>query len=313
MSHEPILLDTFLTFFEDKVVKTFVDGTVGAGGHAAALLKAHPEIERFYAFDRDEEALAIARQTLAPFQDRVVFIEGNYAEMNQHVMSSVDGIFLDLGVSSMQLDRSEKGFSFNKEGPLDMRMDRSQKLTAAHVVNTFSEKALGEIFRNYGEERRWRRAAHAIVLFRKQKPIKTTLDLVEALKGVLTWGGRGGKKIHPMTLVFQALRIYVNDELKGLEKTLPLAIQLLAPGGRLGVISFHSLEDRIVKHTFQHFARVEKNVHLLTKKPLEPGPEEMRRNPRSRSAKMRFVEKISGEGSNPGLKARDCEGNLAGA
>lgn len=292
MSHEPILLDTFLTFFEDKTVKSFIDGTVGAGGHAAALLRAHPEIERFYAFDRDKEALLLAKQVLAPFQDRVIFIEGNYATMSQHIFSPVDGIFLDLGVSSMQLDRPEKGFSFNKEGPLDMRMDASQRLTAAEVVNSFSEKELGSIFRDYGEEPRWRQAAKAILLFRKQKPIKTTLDLVEALKGVLTWGGRRGKKIHPMTLVFQALRIFVNDELKGLEKTIPQAIQLLAPQGRFGIIAFHSLEDRIVKHTFRRFATEEKSVRLLTKKPIEADEEEVRRNPRSRSAKMRFIEKL---------------------
>ena len=203
----------------------------------------------------------------------------------------IDGIFLDIGVSSMQLDRPEKGFSLYKEGPLDMRMDASQDLDAARVVNTFSEKELGRIFLELGEEPRWRRAAHAIVEARKKKRFKTTTDLTEALKPVLTWGGRGGKKIHPMTLVFQALRIYVNDELGAIQGVIPEAIDLLAPGGLLGVISFHSLEDRIVKNAFREAAQ-NKKVRLLTKKPLIADLAEMKRNPRSRSAKMRFVEKI---------------------
>lgn len=292
MEHEPILLETFIAFFADKKIRTFIDGTVGAGGHAFGLLQAHPEIERFYAFDRDVEALAIAKTVLAPYKERVIFIHDNFSSMDQYIDAPVDGIFLDLGVSSMQLNRPEKGFSFSKEGPLDMRMDISQKLKAETVVNTFSEKALGEIFRDYGEEPRFRQAAKAIVAFRSHKRIKTTLDLAEALKPVLTWGGRGGKKIHPMTLVFQALRIFVNDELKGIEKVLPKAIHLLAPGGRLGVIAFHSLEDRIVKQTFRRHFVEEKNIRLLTKKPLEASVDEVKRNPRSRSAKMRFIEKL---------------------
>ena len=270
----------------------FIDGTVGAGGHAQALLENHPEIERFYGFDQDELALEIAADTLAPFSEKVKLIHGNFRNLKTLVPEKkIDGIFLDIGVSSMQLDRPEKGFSLYKEGPLDMRMDASNAIDAAQVVNTFSEKELGNIFRDLGEEPRWRTVAKTLVEARKKKRIKTTTDLTEALKHVLTWGGRKGKKIHPMTLVFQALRIYVNDELGAIQEAIPQAIDLLAPGGLLGIISFHSLEDRIVKYAFRAAAQ-EKCVSLLTKKPLIADREEIRQNPRSRSAKLRFVEKL---------------------
>lgn len=292
MFHEPILVDQFLSFFQEKKIQFFVDGTVGAGGHAKALLTAHPEIERFYGLDQDDLALQIAAETLSPFGDKVRLAQGNFRNMRELVAEErVDGIFLDLGVSSMQLDRPEKGFSFSKEGPLDMRMDPSLERDAAYVVNFFPEKELGRIFQELGEERRWRAAAKAIVEARKKKRLKTTLDLTEALKPVLTWGGRGGKKIHPMTLIFQALRIFVNDELGAIQEAIPKGIEWLSSGGLMGVISFHSLEDRIVKHAFKEAARID-TVVLLTKKPLIADRIEVRRNPRSRSAKMRFLEKI---------------------
>ncbi len=296
MLHEPILVASFLSFFENKEVRNFIDGTVGAGGHGAALLEAHPEMEHFYGLDQDESALKIAAHTLNRFLDKTHLLHGNFRNMEQLISRKVpevgfDGIFLDLGVSSMQLDQAEKGFSIYREGPLDMRMDPDQHLDAERVVNTFSEKELGRIFLELGEEKRWRRAAKAIVEARRKKRITTTFELGEALKHALTWSGRKNKKIHPMTLIFQALRIYVNDELGALEAALPQAIELLAPGGRLGVISFHSLEDRIVKNTFRSGA-MEKKIVILTKKPIIASDEEIRRNPRSRSAKMRFVEKV---------------------
>lgn len=288
MNHIPILVDSFLSFFEGRSIKTFVDGTLGAGGHASAILTRHPEIQTFYGIDQDETALEIAKQTLHPFVERVKLIRGNFRDLAALVPEGgVDGIFLDVGVSSMQLDQAQKGFSFSQEGPLDMRMDGRQKLTAERVVNSFSEKDLGEIFRELGEERRWRVAARAIVQARKKKPIKTTHDLSGVLSPVLR---KSKKKIHPLTLVFQALRIYVNDELGALSQVIPEAFSLLAPGGRLGIISFHSLEDRIIKHTFKALA-MEKKAILLTKKPLVADPKERRMNPRSRSAKMRFLEK----------------------
>ncbi len=292
MYHQPILLETFLSFFSGKIIHTFVDATVGAGGHSHALLETHPEIEHFYGLDRDPEALSIASKTLQPFQDRVELIQGNFRDIDRLVpVDQVDGILLDLGLSSMQLDRPSKGFSLYKEGPLDMRMSPSDGIDAARVVNTFSEKELGKIFREYGEEMRWRRAAKAIVEGRRKKKITTTTDLTELLKPILTWRGRRGKRVHPATLIFQALRIFVNDELKAIEEALPKAIRLLAEGGRLGVIAFHSLEDRIVKQTFRRFFVEEKTVTILTKKPLRADETEVALNPRARSAKMRFVEK----------------------
>ncbi|MCC5832639.1 MAG: 16S rRNA (cytosine(1402)-N(4))-methyltransferase RsmH [Chlamydiales bacterium] len=292
MHHQPILVKEFLSFFSEISIDRFIDGTVGAGGHARALLESHPEIERLYGFDRDPDALEIAGETLKPFQEKVTLVHANFLDFERYVPEPVEGIFLDLGVSSMQLDRPEKGFSLYKEGPLDMRMDPTSRLNAEAVVNSYSERDLGRIFQEYGEEPRWRAAAKALVEARRKKRLKTTTDLTEALKHVLTWGGRRGKKIHPMTLVFQALRIYVNDELKVLERALPKGIEGLAPGGRFGVLTFHSLEDRIVKQTFRRFAVEEKSVKVLTKKPMTADGEEVRRNPRSRSAKLRFIEKV---------------------
>ncbi len=291
MFHQPILVPVFLEFFHGRPLRAFVDGTVGAGGHAKALLEHHPEIEKFYGIDQDPMALEMAAETLKPFLDKVILIQGNFRHMRELVEEqNVNGIFLDLGVSSMQLDRPEKGFSVYKEGPLDMRMDPDLPHDAAYAVNSLPEIELGRIFREYGEERRWRASAKAIVEARKKKRIRTTTDLTEALKHTLTWGGRGGKKIHPMTLVFQALRIYVNDELGAIEEAIPLAIDWLVSGGRMGAISFHSLEDRIVKHRFKESAQKGESI-LLTKKPIIADRSEVRSNPRSRSAKMRFVEK----------------------
>jgi 16S rRNA (cytosine1402-N4)-methyltransferase len=291
MFHKPILVEQYLSFFQGRKIDVFIDGTVGAGGHAQALLNAHPEIERFYGLDQDPAALQIASQTLASFSKKVHLIHGNFRQMKAHISEKkVGGIFLDLGVSSMQVDHPEKGFSFSKEGPLDMRMDPDLPTDAADIVNTFSERELGKIFRELGEERRWRSAAKAVVLARKKKRLETTTDLTEALKHVLTWGGRGGKQIHPMTLVFQALRIFVNDELAAIQEAIPQGVDWLTAGGRMGVISFHSLEDRIVKHAFKEASQLGKIV-LLTKKPIIADRNEVRVNPRSRSAKMRFLEK----------------------
>ena len=211
---------------------------------------------------------------------------------------------LDLGVSSMQLDEKERGFSFSKEGPLDMRMNPNGSLTAADIVNGWSEQDIAYVLREYGEERKWKQAAKAIVSNRKHKPMHTTLDLVANLSSIFPSYNKKG--MHPMTLVFQGLRIAVNEELRVLEDVLPMAIDLLAPGGILGVISFHSLEDRIVKNTFKLAASEwdsldgprdlvkpkEPTIRLVHKKPLTPSDEEMKRNPRSRSAKLRIVEKL---------------------
>lgn len=283
--HIPVLLKEVLEAFQDVKLEVFVDGTVGAGGHAAALLKAHPEIDIYYAVDRDESALEFARVNLKDFSC-VEFVHANYADIE---VEGIDGILMDLGVSSMQLDQSERGFSFMREGPLDMRMDQTARLTAKEVVNRYSEKELGRIFHEYGEEKRWRQAASAIVQARKKQKIETTKQLAEVLRPVLGWQR---KHFNPMTLIFQAIRIEVNGELSRLEKALENAVEHLKSGGRLAVISFHSLEDRIVKQTFKRLKDEEKSIAILTKKPIIASDEEVKHNARSRSAKLRVVEKL---------------------
>ncbi len=296
-AHIPVLLDEFLSFFENSTLEFFVDGTLGAGGHAEAILKAHPEIKKFVGFDQDKSALKIASSRLEPFKEKVIFVEKNFCEMKEELkrqkIEKVDGIFLDIGVSSMQLDRSERGFSFSKEGPLDMRMDQECTQSAEEIVNEWSEKELGTIFKEYGDVSKWRIAAQKIVEERKKKRITTTTELVELLSPYLKMSSK--KKLHPLTLVFQALRIAVNNELDVLKYTLPVAISALKPKGKLGVISFHSGEDRIVKNYFKEMssknAPTQYRVTLLNKKPIEATVSECKKNPRARSAKMRFVEK----------------------
>jgi 16S rRNA (cytosine1402-N4)-methyltransferase len=310
LPHIPVLLGPFLQFYADRKLSIFVDGTLGAGGHSAAILEAHPEITHLVGIDQDPQARALAAQRLAPWKDKVTIVAGNFADISSHLQAlgiqGVDGIFLDLGVSSMQLDQGEKGFSFSKEGPLDMRMDPSQPLSAADIVNEFSEGELGRILRDYGEESRWRLIAKTLVSARKQGPITTTQQIASILEPLFPSEAvrRRKKLMHPLTLVFQGLRIAVNGELEVLEKILPEAIASLNPGGRLGVISYHSLEDRIVKNCFRFYAADKYDtsgvggmfldkvpeVNLLTRKPVEADDDELAINPRARSAKMRFVE-----------------------
>lgn len=305
LPHTPILVDEFLSFFKDMKLKVFIDATLGAGGHSLALLKTHPELELLIGLDQDPLALEIASNRLSPFASKIQLIRGNFRHIKiLSPCASVDGIFADLGVSSMQLDRGERGLSFSKEGPLDMRMDPSLPLTAEEIINHWSQDQLETIFREYAEEKRWRLVAKIVIEERKKQPIKTTLDLVKILKPILPYNPK--KQINPCTLVFQGLRIAVNHELEALEEFLPAAIDLLAPSARLGLLSFHSLEDRIAKNYFRKVSgykggkehsydpdKEEKpQVRLLTKKPISPSDEEIALNPRSRSAKMRFVEKL---------------------
>lgn len=297
--HIPVLLEECLEVFASVALHIFADGTVGAGGHAAALLQSHPEIEVYHAFDQDQAALQIAKNRLA--SPKVHFHHANFSQMGSVLKpGSADGILVDLGVSSMQFDTPERGFSFQKEGPLDMRMDPTQSLTAYDIVNIWSEEELGQIFRDLGEERFWRRAARAVC---RERPLRTTTELRHTLAKVL---GSKKEKIDPATRIFQALRIAVNKELEHLSTFLHFAIDLLKPQGRLVVISFHSLEDRIVKQAFQNaasdklstsgkkglFLDKDPTVKLITKKPIVGTVEEIRANPRSRSAKMRAVEKL---------------------
>ncbi|HEY4831600.1 MAG TPA: 16S rRNA (cytosine(1402)-N(4))-methyltransferase RsmH [Waddliaceae bacterium] len=306
-THTPVLLEAVLRSFEGVLLPVFVDGTVGAGGHSAAILDKHPEIQQFVGLDQDPTAVAISRRRLEPWSQKVTLIHENFANFDIHLKRSniegIDGMLLDLGVSSMQLKTPERGFSFSQEGPLDMRMDPTTSITAADIINTWSERDLALLFRDSGEEKQWRRAAKSVVKARQKGPIMTTSKLVEILLPVLKIKK---KAIHPLTLVFQALRICVNQELVKLEQVLPKAINRLRKGGRLAVISFHSLEDRMVKNVFRYaasdkestsgiggvFLSKEPEVRLITKKPAIPTDLEVASNPRSRSAKLRVVEKL---------------------
>ncbi|MGR3972981.1 MAG: 16S rRNA (cytosine(1402)-N(4))-methyltransferase RsmH [Candidatus Rhabdochlamydia sp.] len=297
--HTSVMLEECLKGFEGCHLPLFFEGTVGAGGHAEAILTAHPEIERYIACDQDPEALELAKERLAPWKDKVEFVRGNFRNLDQILkekkIQSMNGFFFDFGVSSMQLDQGEKGFSFMREGPLDMRMDPHAPVTAKEVVNNSSEKRLGEIFDTLGEEPHWKKAARAIVNARKNQPIETTQELAQLMTEALSFKRKG--KLHPATLVFQALRIVVNQELEAIEIGLQKALDFLAPQGRVGTIAFHSLEDRIVKNMFRSACFKPKHqegfLHLLTKKPWMPSFKEAKKNPRARSAKMRFAEKIA--------------------
>jgi 16S rRNA (cytosine1402-N4)-methyltransferase len=302
-AHIPVLLDAVLDGLNTQPDGLFIDGTVGAGGHAAALLQRSPEA-RLLGFDLDPRSLVSAQATLTPFGDRAILVHASYETMDQNApdrgFGAVDGILLDLGVSSMHLDEADRGFAFKEDGPLDMRFDpTSEAPTAAQLVNTLMADALADIIFRYGEDRDSRRIARAIVAAR---PVTTTRQLAE----IIFQAHRGPReKIHPATRTFQALRIAVNDELGAVERVLPRAIALLKPGGRLAVISFHSLEDRIVKQTFKTAATDclcppkqivctcghRASVDLISHKPIEADEAEIARNPRSRSAKLRIVEK----------------------
>jgi 16S rRNA (cytosine1402-N4)-methyltransferase len=306
--HLPVLLRGVVQLLRPQPGGRFVDGTVGAGGHAAAILEATAPDGRLLAFDKDAEAVAFARQRLAPFGDRVTVVHSSYAHMGQlapqHGFAAVDGILLDLGLSSRQLDDSQRGFSFRREGPLDMRFDTTQGPTAADLINNLSAEELADIFWRYGEERHSRRLARAIVAYRQsQGPFVTTTQLADFIEAQ-TRGPRG--RIHPATRIFQSLRIATNDELAAVEHGVETAVSLLKPGGRLAVISFHSLEDRFVKHYFRQQSKdcvcppaqpvctceAQASLRLVTRKAVVATPEEVAANPRSRSARLRVAEKI---------------------
>lgn len=291
-SHTPVMLQEFLELYKTKKLRVFFDGTLGAGGHAKALLMDHPEIEVFIGTDRDLSAIEIAKKTLKDWERKVKFMHATF-DCIQDILkiekiSCVDGIFLDLGISSMQVDQAERGFSFRKEAPLDMRMDSKSRLNAKEIVNRFTEKKIGEILRDFGEEPKWRKISKAIVQARRNKPIETTTELAAIIESVKPRYG----KLHPATLCFQGLRIYVNEELIILEKGLPKALGCLCPKGTMGVMSFHRLEDRLVKVAFQQSARDKDSPYgLVYKKPLVPTRQEAKKNPRSRSTKFRAIER----------------------
>lgn len=279
--HEPVLLGEVLRFLEPKEGKVIVDATVGTGGHAEALLSFGAKV---IGIDQDPESLRIASSRLSPFQDRFLPVRGNFRNLlgllRELGVDKVDGALFDLGLSSWHLSQAERGFSFQKEGPLDMRMDPDNPVTAEKLVNELSERELARILREYGEEKYAGRIARAIV---KNRPIRTTTELARIVAECYPTGPH---RIHPATRTFQALRIAVNDELSALAEALPQTLEVLKPGGVVCVISFHSLEDRIVKNFFRKEAQF-RRLLVLTKKPVRPSPEEVFRNPRARSARLR--------------------------
>jgi 16S rRNA (cytosine1402-N4)-methyltransferase len=284
-----------LRFLDPERGGLFVDCTVGLGGHSRALLEAGAS--RLIGFDRDASALAIARETLAPYGDRVELVHADYRELaarlDERGIQTVDGIVADLGVSSMQLDSTERGFSFRHDAPLDMRMDTSRGPTVAELLRTVDETELANVIFTYGEERFSRRIARAIVRAREEDaaPLETTGQLAALVRRAVPH--RGYQRIDPATRTFQALRIWVNRELEGLDTFVRDAAQRLRAGARLVVISFHSLEDRVVKHTLRELDRGLGLLQVLTKRPLEAGEEEIAQNARARSAKLRAAERLA--------------------
>lgn len=303
--HKPVLYQETLAYLQPRPGQQFVDGTVGSGGHALGILQASQPDGLLLGIDLDASALQIAEQNLQAYRGRYWLIEGSYRDLSQHLAqlgwSEVDGVLLDLGVSSLQLDTPERGFSFRSEAPLDMRFNRHNPLTAAHLVNNLSQEELAKILFLYGEERFARQIARAIVASR---PILTTTQLADVVVRVV---GRQSGGIHPATRTFQALRIAVNAELDALEAFLPQATAVLKPSGRLAIISFHSLEDRLVKAYFQTESRQcicppkqpictcghRARLKVLTPKAVRPSAQEIEHNPRARSARLRVAEKLA--------------------
>jgi 16S rRNA (cytosine1402-N4)-methyltransferase len=301
--HVSVLYQPIITALRPKTSGRYVDATIGAGGHSWGILEQSSPDGQLLGLDLDSRALEIAHQRLHSFIGRIHLIHSSYTALRTELLAigwdHVDGILIDLGVSSMQIDSPERGFSFLKDGPLDMRFDPSQSVSAADIVNTYSEEELANLIWVYGEERFSRRIARSIV---GNRPIETTLQLANMIAKSI---GKPGGRIHPATRTFQALRIAVNQELKNLEEFLPQAIEALAPGGRLAVISFHSLEDRIVKQYFRQESRDcicppeqivctcnhKSTIVEITRHPIEADEAEINQNPRARSAKLRIAEK----------------------
>lgn len=308
-SHRSVLLDECIEALNIKPNGIYVDGTAGGGGHSFEIAKRLTEGGRLVAIDQDDAAIEAAAERLAPFSDRVTFVRNNFssvADVCQMLeIDKIDGVLLDLGVSSYQLDTPDRGFTHNTDAPLDMRMDRRKDLDAYVVVNTYSYDMLKRVIYDYGEERFAPKIAAAIVNRREKEEIKTTGQLVDIIKSAIPAAAREGGH-HPAKRTFQAIRIEVNGELNVIEPTIRSASEILAPRGRIAIITFHSLEDRIVKQTYADLGSGcncpkslpicvcgrKPSLKILTKKPTLPSAEEIESNPRSRSAKLRIAEKI---------------------
>ncbi len=309
--HLPVLYQEIIHVLRPGASGFYVDCTLGAGGHARGILQASSPDGRLLGLDVDPDAIALASRRLAGFGSRVIIRKASFRYLDEQLKAigwqQVDGILFDLGVSSMQFDTPERGFSFQQDAPLDMRFDPQQSMSAADLVNGLGEVELAELIYRFGEERRSRQVAHAII---RARPLRTTRQLAEVVARAVSVGRKshaGKGRIHPATRTFQALRIAVNGELDALQSVLPQAVSALAPGGRLAVIAFHSLEDRIVKNYFRQESRDclcpprqpvctcghHAVIRELTRQPIRPEPAEVEHNPRARSARLRVVEKLT--------------------
>lgn len=292
--HVPVMLNEVIEYLQPIPGHIFVDGTLGLGGHAKVILDHIGKQGRLIGIDRDAQALTVAQTNLSHYQSRCDFVHDNYCNIDQILaklnIENVDGILLDLGLSSFQLNDPERGFSFRADGPLDMRMDQGSYISAFDLVNSLSENEISSILKDFGQERWHHRIAHLIIQHRESKPIETTKELSDIVLRAMP-KGRKREKIHPATRTFQAFRIAVNRELEALETALDKCVSALKRKGRIGVIAFHSLEDRIVKQKFRKLYR-EKKIDLIVKKPLRPSDSEARWNIRARSARLRIGERI---------------------
>jgi 16S rRNA (cytosine1402-N4)-methyltransferase len=302
--HESVLYQEIIHALQPRSGGQYVDGTLGAGGHARGIMEASAPDGELLGLDVDPQAIAIARRTLAPYEHRIHLAQASYTSLSDQLSQLgwdvVDGMVLDLGASSMQFDMPERGFSFLQDAPLDMRFGPHVTQTAADIVNSYSERELADLIYEFGEDREARKIARAIV---RARPVHTTRELVAAIESV---SPRRGDRLHPATRTFQALRIAVNEELASIKEVLPQAVAALRSGGRLAVISFHSLEDRIVKDFFREQSKdlvnppyeriyeIERKATLkeVNRKPLVPSEDEIKNNPRARSAKLRIAEKL---------------------
>lgn len=308
-AHKPVLVAEVLHFLEPRSGEIFVDATVGGGGHSSMLIPRLLPGGRLIGLDRDPEAINAARERLADYSDNVELVQADFRDLKKVLtekgIGAVDGLLFDLGVSSYQLDNPERGFSYQREAPLDMRMSPEQELTAADIVNNWSEEKLATIIWQYGEERWARRIAAFIVAARKKAPLVTTTQLVDIIKAAIPAGTRRSGP-HPAKRTFQALRIAINGELEAIRTALEKLEEILKPGGRVGVISFHSLEDRIVKNCFQQLSGrctclpdfpicvcgQRQVLTVLTRRPVFPSAEEIAANPRARSARLRVARRV---------------------